>query len=208
MEDNDSMIHDYIHFMIADLLREKGEVFLMENHLRESRPELKKLLNATTPDFIIESANGREKTLILDVYIGNKDLNEIKSKYKKLNFFADFLVIKINFASKLKDLIESTRLDYLNKNFQLFLTEYQYWKACMKLKKVIFNDVETVTLIDFKYPDDGKNEAHRVQFFNKLTNYAESVAARDGIWRYLKPAVWQDTRHDVNDKMPRTITKM
>jgi hypothetical protein len=168
--------------MIADLLREKGEVFLMENHLRESRPELKKLLNATTPDFIIKSANGREKTLILDVYIGNKDSNEIKSKYIKLNFFADFLVItQYNFASKLKDLIESTRLDYLTKNFQIFLTEYQYWKACMKLKKVIFNDVENVTLIDFKYPDDGKDEAYRIQFFNKLTNYAESVAARDGI---------------------------
>lgn len=82
MEDNDSMVHDYLHFMIADLLQEKGQVFLTKINLRESSPHLKKLLNGTNPDFIIQRENGREKTLILDVYNGKKDLNKIKGKYK------------------------------------------------------------------------------------------------------------------------------
>lgn len=176
------MVHDYLYFMIADLLQEKGEVFLTKINLCESGPKLKKLLKGTNPDFIIQRANGREKTLILDVDIGNKDLNEIKGKYKKLDFFADFLVItQYNYASKLDDLILPTRLDYLTKNFQIFLTEYQYWKACMKLQIVFCNDVDNVRLVEFNYPEDGSDEVHRTKIFKSLSRYAERVTDRDGI---------------------------
>ena len=57
----------------------------------------------SSPDFILKKANGRERKLIFDVYIGNKDLREMKGKYKKLDFFADFmLVTQYNFASQLE----------------------------------------------------------------------------------------------------------
>jgi hypothetical protein len=133
MEDYNSMVHDYLHFMIAYLMQEKGEVFPTKINLRESSPQQKKLLNGTNHDFIFQRVNGREKTLILDVYIGNKDLTLSKARlFRRISRHHS-----IQSCIEVRDLLLPTRLDYLTKNFQISLTEYLYWKACMKLQKVV-----------------------------------------------------------------------
>ena len=50
MEDNDMMVHDYLHEMISEMLLEVGEVLIPEEIIKG---RLSKLLNGTTPHFIV-----------------------------------------------------------------------------------------------------------------------------------------------------------
>ena len=53
MEDNNMMIHDYLHYMILDLLDKNQEVFLTENEIRGNNNILS-LCAGNTPDFILK----------------------------------------------------------------------------------------------------------------------------------------------------------
>ncbi len=157
MEDNRMMIHDYLHFMLIDLLQKNAEVFITEETIRDNST-IQRLLKNTTPDFVIKSKDKR-RTVIVDIYVGDKELNSIKSKYRGCDLFADLkIVTPHNFQAELKDLLLQSDLDYLYKNFQLFLAEYHYWVACLKLKKILFNDTENIVLTALPVPSD--SEAH------------------------------------------------
>lgn len=90
--------------MIQDLLLENNEVFMTEQLIAET-DSIKSLLYGTTPDFVIKKGNGRQKTLIMDIHVGEKDFANdlIKETYRKLEFFADFKIITpYNFGKELK----------------------------------------------------------------------------------------------------------
>lgn len=177
MQDNQMMVHDYLHYMLVDLLRKNGEIFVTENDIK-GMGAVFKLLNNTTPDFIIKKNGAREKTLIVDVYVGNKDISEIKSKYRKLDFFADFRVVtKDNFATQLKDVLPTQHLDYLTKHLQLFLTKYQYWSSCIKMQKILFNEQENYAILDLT-PDEASGFD---TFQDALVSYAQGVLAQSEI---------------------------
>lgn len=109
-EDNQAMVHDYLHYMLIDILVANKYIFITENDIRKS-PVIKKVLNDTTPDFVIQRNEKIKKTLVIDIYVGNKEISEIKSKYRKLDFFADLKIITPNnFASELSYLFEQSEI--------------------------------------------------------------------------------------------------
>ena len=136
----------------------------------------------TTPDFIIKSNSEKaRKTLIVDIYVGGKKDESIKSKYRKLAMFADFIIInKHDFSDILLNnkILPLDDVNYLYKQYQIFLTEYYYWKSCIKLQKVIFNDIENIEIHDFEKYD---NTGNKVNFIIALEKRAAIFANKDDI---------------------------
>ncbi len=179
MEDNNRMIHDYLHFLIKDLFDYNQETYITEVEIRGSATITNGLLNGATPDFILKKKNGRPKTLILDIYVGDKPTSEIKSKYKSLSFFAELVIITPHeFSSQLRGVIPTADIDYLYKNYQVFLVEYYYWKACMKLQKILFNDKDNVPQRDISATID---PVPRQQYLATLEEYAAKVCAQEDL---------------------------
>lgn len=179
MEDNNRMVHDYLHFMIKDLFDYHRETYITESEIRGSANIINGLLNGVTPDFILKKKNGRPKTLIIDIYVGDKPASEIKSKYRSLGFFADLVVITPHdFCSQLKGVIPPQDIDYLYKNYHVFLVEYYYWKACMKLQKILFNDTQNVPQRDISVDVD---PLPRHKYLASLEEYAAKVCAQEDL---------------------------
>eukprot|EP01038_Epipyxis_sp_PR26KG_P004403 gene4403-6227_t len=86
--DEKEMLHDYMHFLLADLLTAVKVPFITEEDMmRES--DLMDLLNGKTPDLIIKSAgkdSRRPKPLIMDVCVGisDKAMAEKKAIYSTM----------------------------------------------------------------------------------------------------------------------------
>ncbi|PNG99653.1 hypothetical protein TSOC_014564 [Tetrabaena socialis] len=175
MEDNNAMVHDYLDYMTQDLLDMNGEVYIIETELRDNET-IKALLGGTTPDFIVKKSGSRAKTVILDVYVGDKQESEVKGKYKALAFFADFYVVTPhNFQKQLASVLPATDIDYLYKNFQIFLAEYYYWRACIKLQKVLVNDMPNIPMRVF--PEISvQQQAAKDMYIKDLAVYATKVA--------------------------------
>jgi len=180
MEDNNRMIHDYLHYMIVDLLDKNEEVFLTENDIRKNK-NIQTLLAGNTPDFILKKKGNRQKTCIIDIYVGDKPTSDIKGKYKTLGFFADFhIVTQYDFSNTLKNILSCQDIDYLYKNFQIFLTEYYYWRACIKLQKILFNDIENVVLQPIPTISHSMIVA-KEKYTNDLSQYAKYVADQENL---------------------------
>lgn len=175
MEDNHRMIHDYLHFMIMDLLDKNKEVYITEEQVR-TLPCLLSLMNGMTPDFVVRRGNGRPKTMVVDIYVGDRPSSEVKNKYKTLGFFADVCVVTPHdFPRQLKSLLNAKDIDYLYQHFQVFLVEYHYWRASIKLRKVLMNDVINVPIQQLPERDNATNvEIER--YMQKLGDYAASMA--------------------------------
>jgi hypothetical protein len=180
MEDNDRMIHDYLHYMLQNLLDVNGEVYITEDVIR-GNAAVRQLLGGTTPDFVLKKNGTRAKTTIVDIYVGKQPVSDIKGKYKALTFFADFCVVtQHDFSRQLRAVLPERDIDYLYKNFQVFLTEYHYWRACLELQRVSFNDAENVALRAL--PDLAPElDVERAQFLANLAAYGQSVAAQEDI---------------------------
>lgn len=180
MENNEKMIHDYIHFTIQDLLDKNGEVYLIEDDIRGNEP-VKNMLRGFTPDFIVKSneSRGRSRPMVCDIYVGKGD--NAKSKYKFMEFFADVIEITpYNMSRVLKSVLPQSDVEYLFKNYQVFMTEYAYWHACIKLGKVLHNDIENVD----RFAPPRKEPLQTVakqQFAQNLASYADAVISRRGL---------------------------
>jgi hypothetical protein len=169
-DDNDRMIHDYLHYMIMDLLDKNGIIYITENDIKNNK-DIKDFLLGTTPDLIIQG-NETRKRLIVDVYIGDKKDNNVKSKYKSLELFSKFVLInKHAFADVLvkNKILPKKDAIYLHDNFQIFLIEYYYWRSCIKLGKVIFNDVPNNTIQEFIKSEDNEE---RTKFILNIEQFA------------------------------------
>ena len=78
--------------------------------------------------------------------------------------WADFRVVTPhNFTSQLLTVLPKEDIEYLYKNFQIFLTEF-------KLRKVLYNDSENIKIV----PDAQKSA--KMQYERDLATYAERVA--------------------------------
>ena len=182
-DDNQRMIHDYLHFMLMDLLDKNGEVYLTEDDVR-AEPTITALLNGYTPDLIVKSRNKRDKPLIVDIYIGKKSSAENKKFYEQTTaFFADLCVVtKSNFVSKMREhnLLPIQDAEYIDRHLQGFLVEHQYWQACIKLRRVISNEVENFP-IEILSEKTAEQETDTQLFKASLTTYASCVTGRKGL---------------------------
>jgi len=125
--ENNRMMHDYLHFLLKDLLDHNGETYITESDIRRSPQLAHGLLNGTIPDFILKKNKGRTKTLIVDIDVCLSPTSEIKSKYMSFGFFADVIIITpLGFCSQLRDVLPAEDIDYLYKNYKVFLIEYYY----------------------------------------------------------------------------------
>ena len=141
IDDNERIIHDYLHFMVMDLLRSENIVFITENEIRNNEL-IHQFFGELTPDLVLQSdeLRNRKKSVILDIYIGQSDkrIQEKRSKYKELGVFFDVQGLRMhNYPSLLKKLVPKEKVDYLYQQVQNFLTEHHYWRACLKLKKML-----------------------------------------------------------------------
>ncbi|KAL9647997.1 hypothetical protein ABK040_016688 [Willaertia magna] len=115
---NDNMIHDYLYYMISKMLINNNQVFIGGKEASENIILTALLGKDNHPDFIIKKNKERTKTIIIEIYCGNKDLNEMKAKYSTINYFADVKIINAtNFTTELQSLFSEEELNYLNRNF-------------------------------------------------------------------------------------------
>jgi len=75
----------------------------------------------------------------------------------------------------LNELLPSEDLAYLHRHFQVFMTEYQYWKSCVSLETILKNDVDVSTT------PTTRNLERTAEFAAGMREYAECVLNRSKI---------------------------
>jgi hypothetical protein len=177
MEDTNKMVHDYLDYMIQDLLDKNGEVYLTDTELHDNEAIKALLGGGTMPDFIIKKNGSRLKTIILDVYVGDTQESEIKEKYDALTFFTDpYIVTQHNFQKQLASVLPATDIDYLSRNFQIFMAEeYYYWR------KFLVKESPRIMLQSFPEISVHQQQAVKDKYIADLAIYATNVANRDNI---------------------------
>jgi hypothetical protein len=148
VDDNQQMLHDYIHFMIKDHLVKHGVPFLDEKDLKEGRAaELSRYLGGHTPDLFVKGKH------IIDVYTGGQDGQEAKRKYVHHDLLQVHVVKPHSLASVLngikvdgRPLLPEADVEYIRKQYLIFHSEFRYWQSCLKLKMIMKNEVENVKI--------------------------------------------------------------
>ena len=82
---NTKMLHDYIYYMIQDILDKNGESYITKHTIKYNR-KIQTLLMDNIPDFIIKS-NYPRKTFILDICFWVISLTEDNSLVKLLFYY-------------------------------------------------------------------------------------------------------------------------
>ena len=183
IDDNESIVRDYLHFMVMDLLRSENIAFITEDEIRNCE-RIHQFFGELTPDLIVKSDEHRKrkKPMILDIYIGKSEvkINEKKSKYKQMGIIFDVHGLTMtNYQSLLKKLLPQDKVDYLYQQVQIFLTEHHYWRACLKLKKMLFNDTENAPIQQFHFPEEF--EDNKKDFFDAIKDTAEFLLIGRGL---------------------------
>lgn len=177
------MTHDYLHYLLIDLLVAEGIPFVTENDINEM-PDVKALLNGKTPDLILKS-NGttRPKPLIMDVFVGKgeKEISEKKSKYSSMSVAFDFSGLTIgNYNAELNRVLSKRNIDYFHKQVIVFSAEYSYWMACLKLKKILFNERDNAPVVAFPAPTTDFTAAVQ-DFKGGLERKAAALVSNDSV---------------------------
>ena len=176
-ESDNRMIHDYLCYFLQDLLDKNGEVYLTEEEIRSSKPILA-FFEGLTPDLLIRTRPGRDKPLIVDVYTGGRDAGNAKAKSKAFGSVADLMTVHPNsLLTDLTGVLPVTDIAYLHRHFQVFMTEYQYWKSCVSLNTILKNDVPCLSITT----SVARNSEQTAQFAQGMTEYAEFVLNRSRI---------------------------
>lgn len=183
-EDNDTMVHDYLHYMICDIFEHEGIAFVTETDIKGSN-SLLQLFGGYTPDIVVQSDadKGRNKTSILDVYVGCSEriMQEKKSKYKTLGVFSTYETVTLSTLTKvLVKYISQQKVEYLFKHYQVFMTEYRYWCSCLKLGKILKNDCANVSIEEFEDATESHTTRNE-EFFSSMEDYARNVLNQTGI---------------------------
>jgi hypothetical protein len=183
-EDNDAMVHDYLHHMICDIFENEGIAFITETEIRDSE-SLLQLFGGYTPDIVVQSDadKGRNKTSILDVYVGcsERRIQEKKTKYKSLGVFSTYDTVTLLTLNKvLVKYVSQQKIDYLFKHYQVFMTEYRYWCSCLKLGKILLNDCANVDIEEFEDATESYTMKNK-EFFSSIEAYACNLLNQTGI---------------------------
>ena len=60
------------------------------------------------------------------------------------------------------------------------MTEHQYWRSCLKLKKILFNDMENEKIINYPF-DESAYETKYQNFILALNVKAEQLLDNSGL---------------------------
>ena len=174
--DNKSMVHDYLHFLICDMLDAAGVPFITVEDLKVA-PALAVLLDRKTPDLIVEPAKPK-LPMAIDIFVGNRteSVEDKKEKYKGIGLFMAFDVVTIANFRPLASVLCPNDLKYIQDQVAIFMAEYQYWHACLKLKKILFNDIDNIP-IRVSTTIDPENTAKKAKLIRRLENMSQILAA-------------------------------
>jgi hypothetical protein len=181
--DKKRMLHDYMYYLLADMLTAENVPFITERDMI-AEPILLNLFDGKTPDLIIKSGGpNRPKPLIVDVYVGQseKTVSEKKAKYSTMKVVFDFTSLTLlNYNTELLKVLEQSDVDYFHRQFVLFQAEYSYWHACLKFQHILFNDKVNAPIRDFPAPSP-EYYFTRDQFKTKLGEKAASLVNNDDL---------------------------
>ena len=179
--DRNNYVPEYKYiYMVSDLLAFEGIAYITEDDVR-AEPSLMSLFSDLTPDLIVKSAPPR-RTTIIDIYIGRDQaaIDKKKSKYKGMAVTFDFIgVTELSMCRDLKSVLSDASTHYLASQFHVFKTEYQYWKSCAKLQRMLVNEVQNVPLKPL--PVVGEFVALKDKFLEALVTKAQTLLNDDGI---------------------------
>ena len=173
-EDNQRMIHDYMHYLLMDMLTAMDIPFITEEDMK-LLPALRNLLDGKTPGLIIKSAGPgttRPKPLIMDVFVGKseKAMAEKRSKYATMKVTFDFTALSLgNYNVELQKVFDDQAdVDYFHRQLVLFQAEYSYWHACLKFKKILLSDTENENCKIRTLPEPSSQFAIETETFKRL----------------------------------------
>ncbi len=184
--DNNAMIHDYLHFMIEDFLTNSRRAFITQKQIEENEV-VKAALAGWTPDLVIDAkglhgVQDPKPLLIIDIYTGKEEPSKVKGKYRTLDDFDVKVVTHTNFTKELIGVLEQKEIAQLYDNFQVFMTEYQYWHSCLKLRKILLNDIDNLKPVQL-CATDAPFDVSRQQLLLKLQRLGENAIERRKIAR-------------------------
>lgn len=151
-DDMQRIEHDYVCFILQDILCARGTPFITEQNLKDDAAVMAgvvKVFNGT-PDFIIHGKKVAEKQpfYVVDVYSGTKP--DAKKKYMSsliskhiphvqvLPITHNGLVIGLEQLAG--GILSKKEIDYISNHYAVFQTEAQYWRSCLRMGTILFND--------------------------------------------------------------------
>ena len=184
LEDNDRMVHDYLHYMVSDLLASEGIPYITKDDIR-AEPYLTSLFSYLIPDLIVKSASSRRTTIVdINIVRDQAAADMKKSKYKGMAISFDFIaVMELSMCRDLKPILSDASIDYLASQFHVFKTEYQYWKSCAKLQRILDNEVNEIQSVPTlkRLPVDDEFVTLKDKFLDALVTKAQALLNDDGI---------------------------
>jgi len=170
--DNNQMLHDYLHFLLMDMLAHNKIPFIEEKELKQGTEFFKYL--KCTPDLLIKGK------ILLDVYIGYDDMSKKIEKYKELKLLFEHIYIlnQRNIVEIcLKINLSQEDADYINESFNIFKSEYTHWMSCLKIGKILRNETYNCTPIVFN--SEPEFEITRHDFKDAVLRKLQNVSTDD-----------------------------
>ena len=170
-DDNGYMLHDYIFYVICDLLTKNNIPFVTKDDIKNNKI-ITTYFDNNTPDLMIKDRK------IFDICITNEDTEHIKEKYEKFGSIFDYNIITPNnMISILQTLFNNLDIYYLFENYQIFVSEYAYWMSCFNIGKIIKN--ESQNYYKKHYPCNPTFEAKRDKFKNAILTKLINISNDD-----------------------------
>lgn len=136
---SESCIHDYLHFIIEDMLDEKNIPYISKKDIYTS---IHRKIFQQIPDIITINYE-TSKYLMLDIYDKSEkqSMTDKITKKMELQLFFDYEIIhQLNIDSLKKLLLFSDDdIKYIKKNYCTFRFEYHYWTTCVNIGKIVKN---------------------------------------------------------------------
>lgn len=176
-DENSFMLHDYIHYLLMDMLDEEGGIFLTEADIRNSSSLLEEF-NHTTPDLVIRTAS---TPIIMDIYTGvSKEITRKKEhKYDIGDGYVVLIASVDSMASILSKnkLLPAKQIEHLMRNIALFRLEHRYWMLSLRSQQLIQNDVGGSKMIVGRLL--ANNAMEKLQFGQWLEQRAASTISKN-----------------------------
>lgn len=163
---NTDLLHDYLYFMIKDILVSKNIPVITKNNIC-TNVILSRLFQGETPDMLTVSDG---KLFCFDIFskhdqysiYDQEDIISWRNKYEKVKLFCDFEIIDIVGFKRIacfRNLFTDDEMDFIIQNYNIFKREY-------KVGNIIPTNNNSIT---FSIPSDYDSKV------NKLLSHLNNI---------------------------------
>ena len=136
---SNSCIHDYLHFIIEDMLDKKNIPYISKKDIYNC---IHRKIFQQIPDIVTINYE-TSKYLILDIYdkLEKQSIVDKITKKMELQLFFDYEIIHQLNIGVLKKLLmfDDDDIKYIEDNYCAFRFEYHYWTICINIGKIVKN---------------------------------------------------------------------